>query len=264
MYNSFTYGTGFAPTESVQDDVSYGGFGLKGEKIYVSRYREDNILDFDNFANPLANGRGFIGYYKRGKRIGFDITIKGDDVADFQNNLDNLRRVLFQPQGNLDIRINGVIRRIKAVCISNPKAFEHYNIDFIKTTVEFETLEPFFYEVGYQSTAFLDKTADFFEEVDNQGSDIVFPLVVYIFKTGTALTGVSFERGDEKIIINETFTSDDVLIINGEAKTVTLNGVEIDYDGVFPYLGISTNFMDFEFTGTVSADITILNRIVYV
>jgi len=263
LYNSEVFWWWPALTTTIQEDIVYNGFWLQNNYIVTSTNNENNLIDFESFDNPFNNWRGFLSYFQRGKTISFNVTIKWDNQEDFNNRLDELRKALFQSNKNLDVKVNWEVRRIKASCISNPKNFNHFNINFLKTTIEFETLEPFFYELGYQSTNFQNKTTSFIEEISNEWSAEADLLFHFIFKTAN-VSEVEVSLWENTITINETIVDWDVLVIDWENKTVKLNNIEVDYLWSFPVLWVNINLINFDITGTFDADISCLNRIFYV
>ena len=78
------------------------------------------------------------------------------------------------------------------------------------------------------------------------------------------VTSVAFQINDSPITVNETINDNDVLIIDGENKTVQINWVDVDYDGIFPFLWITQNIVTFTIPWTFEVDINVLNKIVYV
>lgn len=248
-----------------QEDIAINGFWLQNSNIITSFISEDNIIDFENFNFPKSNGRGFLWYYKRWKNITLNTTIKASSKEEFQDLLDELRKQIFKSESLLDIRVNWVIRRIKVNCVSSPKILNHYNITFLKLSINFETLEPFFYELSLQTNTFLNKTANFNEEITNQWTDEVFPTTYFQFKTWLSwVNSVQLKINDSTITVNETINDNDILIIDWEDKTVKLNWVDVDYNWVFPFLWITQNILTFTIAGTWSADINVLNKIIYV
>lgn len=264
-FNSLIYWSWEALITSIQDDIVYNWFWLKNEYISSSFLWEVNQIDLRSFDNPLSNWRGLLWYYKRGKTLTLDITIRWIDIDDFQTRLDNLRGALFQWENNLDIKVNWVIRRIKALCTSSPKELNHYNITFLKTSITFEALEPFFYTLNYQTSSFLNKTSSFDEEVTNQWNAEAETIISYFFKTWISWTDeIEVQIWDNTIIINETISDNDFLKIDWETKTVKLNDVEVDYDWTFPFLSKGSNIVNFSINGTFETDINILNKKYYV
>jgi hypothetical protein len=85
-------------------------------------------------------------------------------------NLDSFRKACFTKNATLDWKRDGVIRRIKVNCTSNPQVFEHYNVNFARFNVTFTSFDPFWYKIDYQSTSISGKSATFQEEITNQGT----------------------------------------------------------------------------------------------
>ena len=250
---------------AAQDDIAINWFWLQNENITSVFQSENNIIDFEKYNFPKSNGRGFLWYYKRWKKILLKCTISWSDPVDFQSRLDEFRKQIFTQQSFLDIRVNWTIRRIKVNCISAPKILNHYNITFLNIDVTFETLDAFFYELSLQTSSFLNKTSSFNEEITNQWSDEVFPQVYFQFKTWLSwVNTVWLQINDSLITINESISDNDILIIDWENKTVTINWVNKDYTWIFPILWNSQNIINFTINWTFEVDINVLNKIVYV
>lgn len=264
-YWSESYASWNALLSSIQDDIVYNNFWLQNSKYIISAINEDNNIDFDSFEFPLTNWRWFLWYFQRWKKISFDLLIKWSTNEELNNNIDELRKAIFQPNKNLDIKTNWVVRRIKATCLSNPKSINHYNITFLKTKLDFETLEPFFYKLNYQTNSFLDKTENFTEEITNQWTSEALPIFFITFKNSIVWTNsIEVEIWENSIIINQTINTWDTLIINWETKEVKYNWTIIDYDWVFPYLWVNWNSINFIINWTFTIDIILLNKIYYV
>ena len=264
-YASTAYASWSALAATLQDDIAINWFWLQNENIITSFVWEQTNIDLQTFNIPTEDGKGFLGYYKRGKNITLKLTIKESTTALFQTRLDNLRRELFKEESLLDIKVNGTIRRIKVNCVSAPKILEHYNITFIQMEIAFQTLESFFYEIWKQSSIFQSKTASFDEDITNQGTDITFPVVYIQFKTWlSSVTSTAFTINSNTLTISETINDNDVIIIDWEEKTVTINWTEVDYSGVFPFMWTTLNAFNFTINGTWEADFTVLNKINYV
>lgn len=266
----FTYGqtlyASWSPLVAAsQDDIVINGFWLQNEYICTSYNFEWNIMDFTHFKYPKNNWRGLLWYFNRWKKINFKIHLRWDNVSDFQSRLDNLRKYLFQPEVNLDIKIDWKVRRIKANCISAPKKINHYNITFLPIDIQLETLEPFFYELSNQTSSFLWKTSSFDEYIYNNWTAVSDPRIYFAFKTWISWTdNISINIWDRTIIINQSISDNDVLVVDCEKKTVKLNDVKVDYDGLFPELNIDWNAISFTINWTFDVDINVLNKVNYV
>ena len=172
LYASQTYASWDLLENSNQDNIVLNGFSLQNEFITTSFFWENNLIDSTSFDYPKSNWRWLLWYYLRWKNLNLRIKIKWDSVEDFQTRLDNFRKIFFQEEINLDVRVNWIIRRIKVNWKSAPKNLEHYNITFLNIEVSLEVLEPFFYELSNQSNSFLNKTETFDEYIINKWSAV--------------------------------------------------------------------------------------------
>ena len=264
-YNSEVYWGWEALISASQDNIVINWFWLQNEYVTTSIIEEDNIIDFTSFDFPKNNGRWLLWYYWRWKRIRLKINIRWDDATDFNNRLDEFRKSIFQSEVNLDIKVNWVVRRIKATCVSSPKVLDFFNITFLNLEVEFETLEPYFYELSYQTSAFLNKTTDFNEEIFNNWTTWADILIYFLFKTWlTWVNDISVTIWSKTINITETIDDNDVLLINWETKEVLLNWSIVDYNWEFPVLEVNSNIINFEINWTYDVDINVLNKVLYV
>lgn len=250
---------------STQDNIVINGFSLQSQYIKTSTIQESNAISLTSFDFPKNNGKGLLWYFKRWKEITLMTTVKWESVTDFNSRLDELRKNLFQEQVNLDVKTDGVIRRIKVNCTGAPKNIEHYNNTFLKMEISLTTLEPFFYELSNQTNSFLNKTTSFADAITNQGSAESDIRAYFLFNAWTAwVTTVTLAMGNNTITINESITAGDSLYINGETKEVQLNWSDIDYTWQFPFLSINTNYPNFTIDWTFDVDINILNKKNYV
>ena len=212
---------------------------------------------------PQNNGRGFLSYFNRGRQISMTIYVKWVSESDFIQKVDSLRKVCYTPNALLDWKRNGEVRRIKVSCTSFPQNFQHYNKDWISFDVSFTALDPFWYKLDNQSTSIFWQTGNFQEEITSDGT-AESEIISYIIFQNTNTTQVKMKVWDEEIIVNHSFSDNDILKIDGEEKRVFVWNTEIDYDGIFPTLKQGTNFFNFTINGTFSADITILNKKNYI
>ena len=251
--------------ESSLDDITINWFWIQNSNIHTRVFSYDNMVDLQSYNLPKRNWRGLLWYYQRGKKISLEITIKWSDQEDFFNKIDELRKYIFQEEIYLSWKVNGKYRKIKVNCIQNGIKLEHYNITFLKTTLDFETLEPYFYLEAYQSSQISWVSADVTQSISNQWtapSDIIIYLLFWTWLSW--VDTISIESWENTIAINETISDGDIIIINWEEKTVKLNDVSIDYDGVFPSIWVNTSFINFSINWTFSANIITLNKINYV
>lgn len=253
-------GTNPIPSTGSSDAIVFDGYGLQNANIITSNINYDDLLsiELNSFKYPRENGGGVLSKFYRGREIKLEITVKSDTGQNFNTLMDTVKKNLRKTEGYLSILVNTERRRIKATCTKFDTKREYYNITFCKIDVTFTTLEPFFYAETKQSYNFLGKTGTFSEEVTNLGSTDSLPVFYHIFGAGSAVTNVAFTAFSRTLSIANTFAANDILIIDAVNKSVTKNGVEIDYTGAFPVFPPGSNPFTTSYTGTVLADVTLI------
>lgn len=236
-------GTNPLPGGGSSDLIIFDGFGLQNANIVTSQINHDDLLgiELNSFKYPRENGGGVLSKFYRGREIKLVMTIKSDTSSNFNTLLDSVKKNLRKTEGYLDITVNGEIRRIKATCTRFDTRREHYNVTYCTVDVTFTTLEAFFYASSKQSYNFQGKTGTFSDEITNGGSAESLPVFYHIFGATTAVTAVTLTAFSKVLTISNTFAVNDILIIDSENKTVTKNGVDIDYTGSFPVFPPGSN-----------------------
>lgn len=268
MLNTLTLNTGMlntgTPTPSAVvaadfDNLEFNGYSLQTDDVISSQIEAFSMpsRELVTYKIPRADGEGLNGDYFRGRRIKVSGIIERATNALLETELDTFKQAMVASEGNLDLKVNDEVRRIKAT-VENPEAMfakrEGYHISFTPFEMSFLALEPMWHSLDYQSETYEDVTSLVYPaEIEVSGSYKAQPVIIIILQTATSVTAINFENtmNGDAIEITAAFAADDVLIIDSEEKSVTLNGVEVDYDGVFPELVIGTN--EFEFTVAGSA-----------
>lgn len=255
-----------APIEATQWEFTINGFSISSDNVITNGFSYQTATDLNTFSNSLSNGKTFISKYERNKNITFDITIKGSSRSDFLSNMDAFRKAVYQDNVNIDIKFDGTnIRRITWNCISAPVDYKHYNINFMKVSVSFETLEPHFYALDNDVRVKSGVSANFIEEITWSGtleSDLDIQI---LFQTGlSGVNSVTITDGTRTMIVWQSISDSDVLEITSSTSSVKLNWTEIDFDGEFLQIEPKTNFIDVQINGTWSANFVFLSKKVYV
>jgi len=257
-------GSGDAPILSEQADYVIWWLSLTGNYT-ISNIDFDTKTDVNIFNNPIKNGVSFVSKYERSKNVSMQITVKGSDRDALISNLDELRKATYGENVNIDVKLKtGEIRRIRANCTSAPIQLQHYNCTFIQVSLSFETIEPFFYKINNQVRTRTWITGNFREEITAEGTATADLTTYIFFWTVTGTTSFSLTDQRKTITVSETFTTDDILKINGLDRSITLNDIEVDYDWEFPEIFPNTNFIDVSGNGTWGADIVFVNRKNYI
>lgn len=232
---------------------------------YIASYVNDSIdTEINDFMIPQNNGRGLLSYFKRSRQISIDITIQWNTKEEFIQNMDRLRGECFKPENILYYKRGELARRqIKVTCLSFPENYEHYNLTFLKTSISFIALEPFWYEETRQSTSIDIRNASFVEEITNKWTDVSQPIIYMVVQTGE-ITNTTITVWNKVLEITQTLIAWDVLIINSEDLLIEYNGVNIDYSWEFPEMEKGANFFNFNLTWTFELKTLVLNKINFV
>lgn len=111
-------------------------------------------MELNTYKYPRDNGGGVLSKFYRGKDITLTITIKASTASAFSTLMDDFKKNLRYTEGNLDMTVNGEIRRIRATCTSIDFNRKHYNVTYATTRVKFQSVEPFLYAKDAQSFQF--------------------------------------------------------------------------------------------------------------
>lgn len=259
MYNLYTYNsvTYNKITETVitppQWEVVFGGYSLKNENISLSKISYDNghSIQSDTYDNPLTDLGGQLNYYFRQKVITLVGVLKASNREELENSIDDMKRALWRPSMNLDIKVNGVIRRAKASCVNIDRLFnrEFYHLTFIPFTIEFRIVSEFSKELQRNNQNFTNLTANLTEEVTNAWTVRTNPILSILLNSTTA-TDITFSIWDNTLTVSDTFSASDVINIDCEAKTVSINSIDVDFSWTFPILEVWTNSYTVSINGT--------------
>lgn len=191
------------------------------------------------FAKADANGSSISAINYPNKKVSIGGTIHGSTQDDLDSRIDAFKGYFNTKGANLDIDYSGSTRRY--VATSNAIGIERQQkVLWAKFTVEFICTEPFGKDTTATSiTNSLNYTLASLTVAPTIGGSapVQYPIITL---TLDALTGT----GDYIQITNNTsdqlmllygfsFTAGDVIVIDAFERTVTINGVEVDYLGTF-------------------------------
>lgn len=257
--NTQSINSWLTPVAGDIEDIQIWTIWLLNSIYNLSSLNDSVATELNDFPIPQNNGRGFLSYFKRWRRINLQITIKWNSKQDLIKNIDDLRQECFKSQNTLFYKW----RKIKVNCVDFPENYNHYNITFLKANIWFDALEPFWYEQTNQSTSIDVRTSSFIEEISNQWTDITQPIIYLIIESWN-ITNTEIQVWENNLIIDEWLTEWDVLVVNSEELRVELNWNLIDYDWTFPEMKRWANFFNFNLTWTFELKTLIINRINYV
>lgn len=257
MLNSGTP-TPFALTASDYDDIEFNDYSLQTDDIISSEFLAFSAPSRDvlTFKTPRADGGGWNGDYFRDREIKVGGIIEKATSTLLETELDTFKQKMNKARQYFVMKVNGEVRRIIAT-LKNPQDMfakrEGYHITFSPFSMTFLAVEPMWHAVDYESVTIEDiATLAYPSEIEVSGTYKAQPVIGIIVQAATAITALTFgniTNGDE-VTITRTFIAGDVLVIDAEEKSLTVNGAEVEYDGVFPELEVGTNEFTITATGT--------------
>lgn len=264
-YNEGAYGASPAAATDPQPTtlIQFDGYDLNtaasassGDRILIQTLDENGpIIELDKFDVPLGNGVRVNGLFRRGKIIPAEGVVFADTGAELEELLDDIKKNLRKMNRPLDITRYGVTRRYPyATMIGMDKIFKGrkgsditrcpLSLSFLVTDVatgwEYE-------ETTQQITAAEDTVA-----VESGGTTESKPIIVVVFSAATGITSlnVSIDENDSEIEIPHAFAAGEALVIDCEEETLTINGVEVEFDGQFPEMELGANTFRFADDGS--------------
>ena len=238
-----------ADANSAVDDLVFNGMSLQNANIVTTALKDSSTpsREIVTFKIPRNDGGGYIADYFRDRRIKVTGYITTASVAAMETLIDQMKRRLTKREGVFSRNINGQVRTIKATLDNPDQMFakrEGYHITFCPFELEFMSLEPMLHDAEYISNSNFGVTnLNFSESIENLGTYKVPAVVVILVEADSAVTALEFKNntnGDD-IKVTTPLVTGDILVIDGENKQVTKNGVVIDYDGIFPDIEYGTN-----------------------
>lgn len=269
MYNQSAYNQNpynqseLLSSELITDNIIFNWFGLQNDNICISTHNRDKFPDINlvTYSNPIIDWWAVLNRQYSRKLITFTGTIKSDSAEWLNNLIDLFKLKCSWIESNLDIKINDVYRRSKATVRTLDIQREHYNINFVRFSISFETQDPFFYEISSETITETDITQNSYNIwAVYEPNWVSYPKIYMIFWVVDSTDEISIQLWDRIISINETVEDWDVLIFDWVTKSVKIWWVEIDYTGPFPEMKNWLNLFEFSINGTFTVDITLLYR----
>lgn len=236
---------------------SFNGFGLQNAHITTTLADYDSPPERNHQLNKIARADGAVraqtNYYV--KKVAIKGVLSYSTLAATEEALSEFKRKMVEIEKNLDIIVNGERRRYVATVQNTDTMIQRGRTDItrIPFDLQFVCKTPFGLDTEYQIqteygyTALINPST-----VDNVGEATARPIYIFSIAAATGITGLEIENEttEETITIDESVVAGDVLRIDVEEMTVTLNGDNINYTGVFPFLATGNNSLVIRWTGT--------------
>lgn len=251
--------------------LRYGDYGMPNPNCRIRLVEGiDDSPDIDADVYDIANthGQGLRNFLYKGKPIKVEGTLYAadkDGLAAAKRSLiaaiavpdQMLRRV--EPDGEQ------VESRAYAARWVIPNL--RYTTNFVRFTVYFIVLDPFFYSTVVNQAAFEWVSSNIDSALSHTGGTYeVKPKIIIAFGAGTTgVTSITATINGEAIVVTEAISGANTVIIDAETQDVSLNSVGgKDYTGIFPILNRGDNPVTIDIDGTRTADIYIQWKNAYV
>lgn len=247
-----------AITAADYPDIKFEGTILQSIYIISSIILDNSApsRDLIKFNIPRQDGLGIVGDYFRERKIKITGYIKQDTAELLEDNIDTIKKGLMIREGNLYRKVNDTVRVIKATLTNPDQMFarrEGYHITYCPFDLEFTSVEPMWHSLDYIANENLAVSIlSFSETFDNLGTYKTDAVLTVAITSATAITGIRLTNNTngDYIEILRSFSGAETLVIDGEEKSITVNGVEVDYNGEFPKLEVGINSYTILATGT--------------
>lgn len=266
QYNVAKYNGGMVIITPPTSDqiVSFRGYGLQNSNIITSRMRGKLIKDIKADRKPNSDGRIVLGDYYDNYDIVLEGRLRVDSAGSLDSLVDEFRKNISVPNGNLDIILdNGIKRRWLCHKVDEQigRRDEPYHITTCPFRVAFKCYNPFGQALTYDANTYDVATLGFSEVLENNGTAKGKPIWILLINAASGITGINIKNNstDEEIEITETIQAGDSVEFNGETLQVLLNSVGVEWSGKFPHLQPGSNSYSVTVSGA-SIDYTITEK----
>lgn len=242
--------------------ISFDSNNLSSAYLLVNRLNKSDAPDRDLQVEALAFQDGFVvpTDFWRSRTIKIEGMIVADSASQLGSLLDTLKQNLSGVNKNLDVDYGSSTRRYKATLKSLKAPEDFYNITYLPYEAEF-LCQPLGMATQYLNVSSNDVTTSS-KTVDMTvvGTYRPQPIITVTFSSETGASAVSMTNSDtgDTITITKAFNAADVLVINCEEQKVTVNGVQVDFNGPIPLFKTESNSLVFSFPATArNVDISI-------
>lgn len=234
--------------------ITFGGFVLMGREDAKIGVTGHDAFGFPNRrvsieTLPRLDGAVEMQALWGTKPINMEGFISGDSRADLEEVQRALKLGLAPNKQRLVIdTLSRRGRYYNATCESlQIEEIAEKNVRHLRWSAEFMCADPFAYDISESVVPVFTTPNNGTIAVSNDGDAAVNP--VFLITTSSAfpvnVTIINTSTG-ERIAPKSTIISGNRMIIDAERKSLTKNGVEIDYSGSFPRLAVGGNEFTFE------------------
>lgn len=235
-------------------DVFFDNENINQSPYSVTELGHESSAEREMNMYELARSRGsVIVSAERGmKRIEVRGYIHGSSVGNLEENIDNLFAILNRKGKNLDVDYAGGTRRYRNTYAESTRITKRY-----PSMAEWGAVFVVPSGVG-QTTAQTEGTqenitdAEYIGTVNISGTASPRPSVSIVFDSNSGGDSIDFLLNGNKLTVDvdSAFSASDEVILDFASQKATLNGTEVEYQGVFPEWFIGSNEYTITINGT--------------
>ncbi len=253
------------------EEFTFNTYGLQNPGqygIHIQDY-EIAIPTRDFKTAPVPGGHGLIlkEDWFRANPITLTGWVEEPTKIQLDNKIHEFMRNVHGLGGKLIIDNGGTYKELITTLQTAVFESEHFSTIRKEFSITFSGLTSFWRDNTFTSESLFNNTTLSVDgNMNNSGSAVADPVVIIIFSAASGVSGVSFENTltGEKVEISETISAGQVVIFDAEAKIVTVDGTEVEFDGRFPSLPVGLNSYTIAMTGTsCTTDITAKHKNTY-
>lgn len=254
--------------------ITFDNSSLQSTTIKTQEAEHESIdgkdVNIQRFGN--RDGGKIVNVVFPPKTITLNGVITGTSIDNLEANIDAFKEVLNRREKNLDIAYASGTRRFKASCKQLKIIRQHYHVTFAEWQAVFViTNPPFGTGLDTSSAEFTGVGTNFgtfYGTFTAQGTKAPMPTIRMNINGHSGMTKVQFTNtttgGSITVEPVGGFTAGDILLINTDDYTVTINGTAVDYTGSFPEFAQGDNdFKRVIWSTYHSVDLKIIYRPLY-
>ena len=212
---------------------SVSGWLTTGTDTFRYPSRKVNNFNISQSNNSVTTSAFFEG---RSVNIRGIIRVSGRELLD--DSVSELRRILEPSNQVLQMPISGNQRKFNDVTVSNV-VISDVNGGMARIDIEFKTSDPFNYALSTTESLNVSNltTTPKQYQIAFDGTTKQLPIIMCTFDslTGTTVSAVTLTNmaDSSSISISRVWSASDILIVDSQTQTVTVNGTVVDFTGNF-------------------------------
>jgi phage-related protein len=247
----------------MSQQITYNSISLQDSNVVTKNLSHEDVDNRKaNFQRLGRSGAKLVDDKFDIKIIKLEGVIKDTTKALLDARIDSLKKsIIGVTEKNLDILYSTGTRRYVSTCTNFIIKREFYNINYVEFEMEFTVGYPFGKNIDTTTLHDSAMTTGTIDSFYLYGSARPLPKIKLTVNSATSLTGMEIQNltSGDTITIAHTLHASDIIIIDCDLLKVTVNGVEIDYTGIFPEFETGWNDLYVWFTGsTYNVDLKII------